>query len=127
MTRRKNSDLCFRDLQSVRAFDAMKVLAKAWRPLDLWRTSIHMPRWASRILLEITGVRIERVSSISERDCCAELGLLPITRDCKRPTRDCKRPKFRAAWESIYGVASWDGWVWALDFRMLEEARGTPA
>lgn len=80
-----------------------------------WRPSIHMPRKACRLVLEITDVRIERLNAISESDCCAEGVGSPIT-------RDCKRPRFQALWESINGAGSWeaDPWVWALSFGVVK-------
>lgn len=75
---------------------------------------LFMPRWASRLVLEITDVRIERLQAISEGDCCAEGVGSPIT-------RDYKKPKFQALWESINGPESWaaNPWVWALTFRRV--------
>lgn len=75
---------------------------------------LFMPRWASRLILEITDVRIERLQAISEGDCCAEGVGSPIT-------RDYKKPKFQALWESINGAESWaaNPWVWALTFRRV--------
>jgi len=80
-----------------------------------WRPSIHMPRWASRITLDVTGVLVERLQAISERDALAEGVGSPIT-------RDCKVPKFMALWESINGAGSWDAnpWVWVVEFRRAE-------
>lgn len=80
-----------------------------------WTPSIHMPRWASRITLEVTGVRVERLQDISERDACAEGIGSPIT-------RDCKLPKFVALWESIHGPGSWDAnpWVWVVEFERIK-------
>lgn len=80
-----------------------------------WTPSIHMPRWASRILLEITGVRVERLQDISESDCCAEGCGSPIT-------RDLKKPQFMALWQSINGPDSWDAnpWVWVVEFKVLK-------
>lgn len=80
-----------------------------------WRPSIHMPRWASRITLEITGVRVERLQDISEADCAAEGLGSPFL-------RDYKKPKFAALWQSIYGEESWQAnpWVWVIEFKRVE-------
>lgn len=84
-----------------------------WR----WRPSIHMPRWASRITLEITDVRVERLQEISEADAVAE-GCKPI-----RPGRSAVE-KFRLVWERIHGGGSWEKnpWVWVIEFKKLEQA-----
>ncbi|EMH0074317.1 TPA: morphogenetic protein [Klebsiella pneumoniae] len=83
-----------------------------------WRPSIHMPRWASRIQLEITGVRVERLQSITLGDICKEVG--------------CGLYDFRPAtygfqvweelWKSIYGAESWNAnpWVWVIEFKRVE-------
>ncbi|WP_131035633.1 hypothetical protein [Klebsiella variicola] len=82
-----------------------------------WRPSIHMPRWASRILLEITGVRVERLKSISDRDALRE-GC--STADMK--SGDCVADVFARLWASIYGSDSWNAnpWVWVIEFRRVE-------
>ncbi|HHX5674653.1 TPA: hypothetical protein ACVFEZ_004576 [Klebsiella pneumoniae] len=67
-----------------------------------WKPSIHMPRAASRILLEITGVRVERLKSISDRDALRE-GC--STADMK--SGDCVADVFARLWASIYGSDSW--------------------
>jgi len=81
-----------------------------------WRPSIHMPRWASRITLEITGVRMERVQNILERDAEAE-GVHPTPEFWPDPHRHA----FELLWDSIYAKRGlgWDvnPWVWALEFR----------
>jgi hypothetical protein len=80
-----------------------------------WRPSIFMPRWASRLTLEVTSVRVEPLQSISERDACAEGMGSPLT-------RDCKTPKFAALWDAINGErAPWasNPWVWVIEFRRL--------
>ncbi|WP_371333654.1 morphogenetic protein [Klebsiella quasipneumoniae] len=82
-----------------------------------WRPSIHMPRWASRILLEITGVRVERLKSISDGDAIRE-GC--STADMK--SGDCVADVFARLWASIYGSDSWNAnpWVWVIEFKRDE-------
>jgi len=88
---------------------------------QLWRPSIHMPRWASRITLEITGVRVERVQDISEEDARAE----GVSETCVLPgDRGSFIPSFGMLWEQInakrgYG---WDvnPWVWVIEFRRTQ-------
>lgn len=82
-----------------------------------WRPSIHMPRWASRILLEITNVRVERLKSISDGDAIRE-GC--STADMK--SGDCVADVFARLWASIYGDESWNSnpWVWVIEFKRVE-------
>ncbi len=82
-----------------------------------WRPSIHMPRWASRILLEITNVRVERLKSISDSDAIRE-GC--STADMK--SGDCVADVFARLWASIYGPDSWNAnpWVWVIEFKRVE-------
>jgi hypothetical protein len=109
---------------------------------DRWRPSIHMPRWASRITLEITGVRVERVADISEADAVAEgVGawreewsekekaeafLLSATGQLNvADPNTIGRRLYRMLWDSINGGTpgcSWvaNPWVWALEFRRVE-------
>ncbi|WP_374005548.1 hypothetical protein [Delftia lacustris] len=99
--------------------------------LEPWRPSIHIPRWASRILLEITSVRIERLQDISHEDARAE-GLECMAGDPECGYRNyldktsqdwtlSPRESFQSLWESINGPASWSAnpWVWPLDLRRL--------
>jgi len=103
-----------------------------------WRPSIHMPRWASRITLEITDVRVERLQEISPNDAVAE-GVEP---DCDHPSMtleygctDCMntgyasnpRDEFAGLWDSINGQrpgCSWadNPWTWAITFKRVQEA-----
>ena len=82
-----------------------------------WRPSIHMPRWASRILLEITNVRVERLKSISDGDAIRE-GC--STADMM--SGDCVADVFARLWASIYGSDSWNAnpWVWVIEFKRVE-------
>ncbi|HFT3213516.1 TPA: morphogenetic protein [Klebsiella variicola] len=97
---------------------------------EKWTPSLHMPRWASRILLEITYVRVERLNAISEEDATAEGvppagSLLPdYPGTFLTPKGDFATAKvaFQRLWESIYGEESWkaNGWVWVISFKRVE-------
>lgn len=86
--------------------------------IEKWRPSIHMPRWASRIDLDVTGVRIERLQDISEADAIAE-GVEPLT-DLGAAFRPAASA-YSDLWEQINGVGSWTAnpWVWAISFRRI--------
>ncbi len=94
----------------------------------LWRPSIHMPRWASRISLEVTGVRVETLQDISEADAVAE-GCKPIRPELVqdglivRPGRSAVE-EFRLVWEQIHGGGSWEKnpFVWVVTFRRIDHA-----
>ncbi len=98
-----------------------------------WRPSIFMPRWASRISLEITGVHVERLQGISEADASAEgavteddvnridTDILPTARKLRLPYED-DRVWFAHLWDEINGKrASWESnpWVWVLKFQKV--------
>ena len=84
------------------------------------RPAIFMPRAASRITLEITSVRVERLSEISEGDAQAE-GAFRWAAEQDTPVRDLPEARlvFRQLWESINGPGSWaaNPWVWVVEFR----------
>lgn len=91
-----------------------------------WRPSIHMPRWASRITLEITDVRVERLNSISQSDAIAE-GAPPSHRSIDAVSQqfgypDFSRSWFGQTWGHIYGDESWQAnpWVWVIEFKRAE-------
>lgn len=97
----------------------------------LWRPSIHMPRWASRITLEVTGVRVERLQDISEADAIAE-GIEPTMpnpghwnwRDYLIEGGQTHAVlSYKTLWESINGPGSWDlnPLVWVVEFKRVPE------
>lgn len=93
---------------------------------EKWTPSIHMPRWASRILLEITAVRVERLNDISQADAIAEGGppshpsIDAVSRDYGFP--DFSRSWLAQTWQHIYGEESWSAnpWVWVIEFKRVE-------
>lgn len=106
-----------------------------------WKPSIHMPRAASRILLEITDVRVERLNAISPEDAESE-GLertnftgfgdepgLPSYPEpdvyfdpLKKQWKEYPPEAFAGLWESIYGEGSWKAnpWIWVIEFKRVE-------
>lgn len=78
--------------------------------------SIHMPRWASRITLEITDIGVERLSEISRGDCMAEGCPFPNIAKETDP-----QSWYRDLWESIHGAGSWSAnpWVWVIEFKVV--------
>jgi hypothetical protein len=93
-----------------------------------WRPSIHMPRWASRLSLEVLSVRVERLQEISEEDAKAE-GVQPIAIEVAHLGEVCgggaltAREQFGALWDTINGDrAPWadNPWVWRVEFRRVE-------
>jgi hypothetical protein len=86
-----------------------------------WKPSIHMPRWASRLTLELTEVRVERLWDISYSSMEAE-GCLP-SNICGGSWTVLRDEYWKPLWESINGPASWDAnpWVWVLTFRVHQQ------
>lgn len=112
-------------------FDGMGPGDFAWK----WSPSIHMPRWASRITLEVTDVRVERVQDISGADCYAE-GVKTIPSDQRAafvPGTDIEasgglpderyRRCYAQLWDSLNAKRGYgwdvDPWVWAISFRAV--------
>lgn len=90
------------------------------------KPSIHMPRWASRLTLEMTDVRVQRVQEISEPDAYAEgIETGTVVQDFGM---DHARPAFRTLWDSLNAKRghSWESnpWVWCLTFRRVESIGG---
>ncbi|CAB3627931.1 Uncharacterised protein [Achromobacter sp. 2789STDY5608633] len=122
-------------------FEADGRRAGAWHGFDTpptgttpgkLRPGIHMPRWACRLVLEITGVRVERLQDISGADCWAEgieecdgsLDEVEICRLAKTMGRTFEdpQPTYAALWEQINGAGSWlaNPWVWVVEFRRAD-------
>ncbi|MDB5760552.1 MAG: hypothetical protein JWM30_3841 [Burkholderia sp.] len=90
-----------------------------------WKSSLFMRRTASRILLEIVGVRVERLQDISEADARAE-GAPPSHPSIDAVSRqigyaDFPRSWYAQLWEQINGASSWEAnpWVWVVEFRRV--------
>lgn len=104
-----------------------------------WRPSIHMPKWASRIALEITDVRVQQVRSISHLDAMAEgivecdippdeegplrVGYMPHPDDGKSGLDVSPIHTFQRLWKAIYGDGSWqrNDWIWAITYKRVGE------
>lgn len=94
---------------------------------DKWRPSIFMPRWASRITLEVVAVRVERLQDITEHDAELEgAAMCEHFADAKRghPLQPHKTA-FAWLWNKINGVDSWaaNPWVWVVEFKRLEQPK----
>jgi hypothetical protein len=104
---------------------------------DKWIPSIFMKRWASRLTLELTDVRVERLQDISTHDSIEE-GIDHRCQKCGYTHRDanihfdhdlCGEPMptapdaYRGVWETINGPETWDAnpWVWALTFLVHQQ------
>lgn len=103
--------------------DYMEYLNKWWRAS---RPSIHMPRWASRITLEVTGVRVERLNDITEEDAKAEGVYFDGRRYHFMKGKGAglvhAKSAFATLWRSINGTCSWNEnpWVWVVEFKRLQ-------
>ena len=116
---------CYHDDLAMYLYKADDVTCCKWKP------SIHMPRIASRILLEVVNVRVERLNDISEEDAIAEGINLPspyvgIGMDGEVIESETiswmPSDYYKELWESINVPGSWDlnPWVWVVEFKVLE-------
>jgi len=120
----RSSSLSQRKLAS--AYNVSQSLIQSVKTHGIWVTNrkpaaVNMPRWASRITLEITGIRVERLQHISEEDALAEgasggHGAIPGYQYSATPLEH-----FKHIWQSTGG--DWDAnpWVWVLDFKRVEQ------
>lgn len=89
-----------------------------------WRPSIHMPKWASRITLEITDVRVEQIRDISDDDICADLG---APREWLGPGPEPYPRGHRGAWRQLWNIVNGEGawetnpWVWVITFKRVAQ------
>jgi hypothetical protein len=90
------------------------------QPRLRWVPAIHMPRTASRITLEITGTRVERLQDISEADALAE----GVAHSLNLPGGRFARENFEHLWWTINGDGSWESnpWVWVVEFKRVQQA-----
>jgi hypothetical protein len=90
-----------------------------------WTPSIHMPKWASRLSLEIVRVGVERLQDISEADAYAEGVTIPdhykFASNGRPEDRNEARVTYESLWESINGPGSWDlnPFVWVVEFKKI--------
>lgn len=112
------------DVDDARATGMLVYAADGAAPYEaeqpVWKPSIHMPRWASRILLEIVSVRVERLQDIGSEEIEAE-GV--VTSDAAIMEHGCRARviDFTNLWESINGAGSWNAnpWVWVIEFQRV--------
>lgn len=101
-----------------------------------WKPSINMPRAASRIILEVTDVRVERLNDISESDCWAE-GIEEVMYDFDDAAQidmanrlgcciEDVKPLYALWWEREQGKGSWDAnpWVWVVEHKRIAQEEG---
>lgn len=115
-----------------RADGALGIMSMLFADGPRWRPSIHMPRWASRLTLEVTQVRVERLQDISEADAIEE-GLLPVGGLNSQQMWAYSettgghfvdpRVAFHMLWNSIHGADSLaaNPWVWVVEFQKVGE------
>lgn len=109
-----------RTMEELAASPGFDNYAPTWDEPPRWRPGIHMPRWASRLTLSLSEIRVERVQDISEADARAE-GLAHWARaHCEPGAAESMNPLelWRLAWTSIHGEDEWsrNPWCWALTF-----------
>jgi len=106
------------DMQMSRyAADGLPTADEAWPWQRDHLVSIHCPRRLSRILLEVSGVRVERLQDIGETDAAAE-GV-----DGMRDLAPTCRDAYRHLWTDLNGAGSWEAnpWVWVVGFKTINK------
>ncbi len=105
----EHAGVVYRESDNGRTWEAQD---EGWK----WKPSLFMPRWASRITLEVESVRVERLNDCSRGDAMAEGCPFPNMADGPDP-----RKWYSELWESINGPGSWarNEWVWVVEFRKI--------
>jgi len=87
-----------------------------------WRPAIHMPRWASRLTLAITAVRVERVQEITDEDAVRE-GVVEDRGPGETWYEGKAKGIFARLWDTIHGPGAWDrnDWVWVVEFKVVAQ------
>lgn len=107
---------------------------KNWAFKIFWKPSIHMPKEAARIFLEVSNVRVERLQDISEDDAIAEgierVSIAPFVHRFKNYLCNNKfigpKESFKTLWMKINGIDSWKAnpWVWVYEFKQVHHPKG---
>lgn len=105
------------ELDQARPYNCKPIYRADGATADRWWPSIHMPRWASRITLEITSVRVQRLNDISAADALAEGMTFPESIEWGNDPKDA----FFGLWEHLHGEGSWaaNPWVWVVEFKRV--------
>jgi hypothetical protein len=128
-------DLAYRADGEILEFKYADLVGKAmpYKTPDKTVPPMFMPRWASRTSLKLVSVRVEKLQAISEADACAEGMAWGPSEDITTPgdtdrgsqVFETKTPRamFAETWDKIYGKGAWgrNGWVWRLEFNLLEK------
>ena len=123
----KNENLKEIIVKNILAKYAFANINKGWKP------SIHMPKEAARIFLEVTNVRVERLKDISEEDAIAEgierVSIAPFVHRFQNYLCNNKfigpKESFKTLWMKINGIDSWNTnpWVWVYEFKVVEKPK----
>lgn len=116
--------------QTVYRADASDEVAREVKAFTGWTPSIFMPRWASRLLLEVTAVRCERLQDISEADAVAEGVEFELVKGKQEwfnyldewAFEYFAKDSYATLWEKINGLQSWaaNPWVWVVEFKVID-------
>jgi hypothetical protein len=101
--------------------DYTKEVLEEKRNKGLWKPSIHMPKTAARIWLQITSIKAQRIQTVSEEDACEEGSGIGKIFGFGEVDQSNYREGFFAKWISIYGIESYyeNPWIWALKFQRI--------